>query len=54
MGLGDKADLVSETVGEVIALPTGEAALGIANDSEVVRGIGVAKSGLVSGLEYDE
>ena len=33
--------MVSEAVGEVMALLTGEAALGIANDSEVVRGIEV-------------
>ena len=34
-----EVDVVSDAVGVVIALLTGEAALGIANDSEVERGI---------------
>lgn len=36
--------MVSEAVGEVIALLAGEAALGMANDSDVVRGIRVKAS----------
>ena len=39
-----EADAVSDTVGVVIALLTGEEALGIANDSEVDRGIAMEKS----------
>lgn len=39
-GLEGEADVGSEAVGEVIALLTGETALGIASESDVVRGIG--------------
>lgn len=39
--------MVSE-VGEMMAPLTGEAALGIANDSEVVRGIGMKELELMS------
>lgn len=48
--LRGEVDVVSDAVGVVIALLTGEAALGIANDSEMERGIFLVKMNL--GKEY--